>query len=81
MCVGVPHSHIVFIQLVHKLPGVGSTCEIPTKLVVVGHTFNPSTWEAVLVDLWEFEISLVYRVISKIARATQRDHVSKNKIP
>jgi hypothetical protein len=32
---------------------------------VVVHTFNPSTWEA--------EASLVYRVSSRTARATQRN--------
>jgi hypothetical protein len=36
---------------------------------VVGHTFNLSTWE----------VSLVYRVSSRTARATQRNPVSKNK--
>jgi hypothetical protein len=40
-------------------------------LGVVGHTFNPSTWEA--------EASLVYRVSSRTARATQRIPVLKNK--
>ena len=37
---------------------------------VVAHDFNPSTWEA---DRWisEFEASLVYRVSSMTARATQ----------
>jgi hypothetical protein len=36
---------------------------------VVVHSFNPSTWEA----------SLVYRVSSRTARATQRNPVSENK--
>jgi hypothetical protein len=31
------------------------------------------------VDLYEFEASLVYRVSSRTARATQRNPVSKNK--
>jgi hypothetical protein len=47
---------------------------------VVAHAFNPSTsprgrgrW------ISEFEASLVYRVSSRTARATQRNPVSKNK--
>jgi hypothetical protein len=36
---------------------------------VVAHAFIPSTWEA--------EASLVYRVSSRTARATQRNPVSK----
>jgi hypothetical protein len=40
-----------------------------TCLAVVAHAFNPSTWEA--------EASLVYRVSSRTARATQRNPVSK----
>ena len=39
--------------------------------------FNPGTWEAEAVS--EFENSLVYRVSSRIARATQRNLVSTNK--
>ena len=34
------------------------------------HAFNPNTWEA--------EASLVYKVSSRTARATQRNPVSKN---
>lgn len=37
------------------------------------HTFNPSRWT------FEFEVSLDYRPSSKIARATQRNSVLKNK--
>jgi hypothetical protein len=40
----------------------------------VAHTFNPSTQEA---EAGEFEVSLVYGVSSRIARATQRNPVSK----
>jgi hypothetical protein len=40
---------------------------------VVAHTFDPSTWEA--------EASLVYRVSSRTARATQRNPVSKHTLP
>jgi hypothetical protein len=44
-----------------------------TKLtrVVVAHAFNPSTWDS------EFKASLVYRVNSRTAKATQRNPVSK----
>ena len=41
---------------------------------MVAHTFNPNTWEA-KADGFEFEASLVYRVSSKTARATQRNSV------
>ena len=37
----------------------------------MAYAFNPSTWEA--------EASLVYRVSSRTARATQRNPVFKNK--
>jgi hypothetical protein len=44
----------------------------------VAHAFNPSTWEA---DrgrrMSEFKASLVYKVSSRTARATQRNPVSK----
>jgi hypothetical protein len=42
---------------------------------MVAHAFNPSTWEAEAGS--EFEASLVYRVSSRTARATQRNPVSK----
>jgi hypothetical protein len=47
----------------------------------VAHTFNPSTWEAEAGGfvISEFEASLVYRVSSRTARATQRNLVSKKK--
>jgi hypothetical protein len=41
--------------------------------VVVAHTFNPRTWKEA-----EFEASLVYKVSSRTARATQRNPVLKN---
>jgi hypothetical protein len=44
---------------------------------VVAHAFNPRTWEAEAGG-FEFEVSLVYRVSSRTARATQRNPVSKN---
>ena len=43
---------------------------------MVVHTFNPSTWEAEAGGF--LSSSLVYRVSSRIARATQRNPVSKN---
>jgi hypothetical protein len=46
---------------------------------VVVHAFNPSTWEAEAGGFSEFEASLVYRVRSKTARATQRNPVWKKK--
>jgi hypothetical protein len=48
---------------------------------VVAHAFNPSTWEAEAgrFRISEFEASLVYRVSSRTARATQRNPVSENK--
>ena len=45
---------------------------------VVVHTFNPSIWVAEA-GRFEFEASLVYRVSSRTARATQRGPVSKEK--
>jgi hypothetical protein len=44
---------------------------------IVAHAFNPSTREAER-QISEFEASLVYRVSSRTARATQRNPVSKN---
>jgi hypothetical protein len=44
---------------------------------VVAHTFNPSTREAEAGRISEFEASLVYRVSSRTARATQRNPVLK----
>ena len=42
---------------------------------MVAHTFNPRTQEA---DLYEFEVSLVYRVPDKTgSKATQRNAVLK----
>jgi hypothetical protein len=43
---------------------------------VVAHALNPSTWEAEAGG-FEFETSLVYRVSSRTARATQRNPVLK----
>jgi hypothetical protein len=47
--------------------------------VVVSQAFNPSAWEAKSGRFLEFEASLVYRVSSSTARATQRNPVSKSK--
>jgi hypothetical protein len=46
---------------------------------VVARTFNPSTREAEAGGFREFEASLVYKVSSRIARAIQRNPVSRNK--
>jgi hypothetical protein len=44
---------------------------------MVAHAFNPSTLEARRIS----EDSLVYKVSSRTARATQRNPVSKKKVP
>jgi hypothetical protein len=47
----------------------------------MAHAFNPSTREAKAeaeASISEFKASLVYKVSSKTARATQRNPVSKN---
>jgi hypothetical protein len=41
----------------------------------VVHAFNPSTWEAEAGGSLESEASLVYRVSSRTARATQRNRL------
>lgn len=41
-------------------------------LAVVAYAFNPSTGEAEARQVSEFEASLVYRVSSRTARATQK---------
>jgi hypothetical protein len=46
---------------------------------VVVHAFNPRTWEAPSRRISEFKASLVYRVSSRIARATQRNPVLKER--
>jgi hypothetical protein len=48
----------------------------PATNNVVAHAFNPSIWEAEA-GRAEFEGSVVYRASSKMARATQRNPVSK----
>jgi hypothetical protein len=45
---------------------------------MVVHAFNPSTWEAKSRQISEFKASLVYKVSSRTARATQRNPVLKN---
>jgi hypothetical protein len=47
---------------------------------VVAQTFNPSTWEAEAGGFLSLRpaLSLVYRVISRTAKAIQRNPVSKN---
>ena len=46
----------------------------------VAHAYNPSTREAEAGGFLSSEASLVYKVSSRTARATQRNPVSKNKI-
>jgi hypothetical protein len=43
--------------------------------VVVEHAFNPSTQEAKTDGLFEFEVSLIYRAISRPAKATGKIYV------
>jgi hypothetical protein len=45
---------------------------------MVAHALNPSTWE-IEAGISKFKASLVYRVSSRIAKATQRSPVSKNR--
>jgi hypothetical protein len=44
----------------------------------MAHTSNPSTWEAEAGGFLSSRASLVYKVSSRTARATQRNPVSKN---
>ena len=46
---------------------------------MLAHPFNPSTWEGRGMQISEFEDSLVYRVSSRIASATQRNYKKKRK--
>jgi hypothetical protein len=46
---------------------------------VVAHVFDPITWGGRGRQISEFEASLVYKVSSRTARATQRNPVSKTK--
>lgn len=51
------------------------------RLQVVGHTFNPSTLEAEASrTLFEFEVSMAYRVSSSTVKATERTK-TKKKLP
>ena len=43
----------------------------------MAHTFSPSTWEAKQAELCEFKASLVYRVSSKTAKATEKTCLKK----
>jgi hypothetical protein len=43
---------------------------VESSQALVAHTPNPSTWETEAGGFSEFEASLVYRVSSRIARAT-----------
>jgi hypothetical protein len=46
--------------------------------VAVAHAFEPRAWRQRQVDLCVFQASLVNRVNSRTARATQRNTVSEN---
>jgi hypothetical protein len=48
-------------------------------LAVVALAFNLSTQEKRQAGSLEFQASLVYRLSSRVARATQKNHVLKNK--
>ena len=47
--------------------------------MVVVHAFNLSIQEAEARQIWEFDVSLVYRLSSRIASAIQRTLSQKNK--
>ena len=49
------------------------------RWVVAAHLLSPSTQEAEAGGLYEIQDSLVYRMSSRTARATQRNLVLKNK--
>jgi hypothetical protein len=49
-----------------------------SELGVVAHAFNPSTWEGRGRRISEFEASLVYKMSSRTARATQRNPDLRN---
>ena len=46
---------------------------------MVTHAFNSSTQRHRQADLWEFKATLVYRVSSRTARATQKISVLREK--
>lgn len=48
-------------------------------MAVVALAFNLSTQEKRQAGSLEFQASLVYRLSSRVARATQKNHVLKNK--
>lgn len=48
------------------------------RWLVVAHPFNQALGRWRQLDLSEFKASLVYRVSSKIVKATQRNSVQKN---
>jgi hypothetical protein len=49
------------------------------KRIMLATRGGPSTWRQRLVDLCEFEDSLIYRVRSRKTRSTQRKPVSRIK--
>ena len=52
---------------------------LKVKREIVGCTISPNTQESEAVGSLKFKANLVYTVSSRIARATQRDFVSKNR--
>jgi hypothetical protein len=43
---------------------------------VVVHAFNPALGRQRQADFYQFEANLIYKVSSKTAKGTQRNHVS-----
>jgi hypothetical protein len=72
----VPHIYyeFAFISVLKYL-----YLKLDLSRAVVAHACNSSTWEAEARQISEFEASLVYRVSSRTAKATQRNPVSKTK--
>jgi hypothetical protein len=60
-----------------KLHNLKSFNNLKLGRAVVAHAFNPITCSGRGRQISEFEASLVYRVSSRIARAIQRNLVSK----
>ena len=46
---------------------------------MVAHTFDPSAQEAEAGESLEFQVSLIYKVSSRTAKATKKNPVLKNK--
>jgi hypothetical protein len=76
----LPHLFVVVVAsvTVEYLEPVVTSCQKRHNWnlgwAVVAHTFSPSTWKAEQIS--EFKASLVYKVSSRTARATQKNPVS-----